>query len=578
MNIKTKLVLGVGTLFVMIALLTTLSTLYIHSLSRDAKNILLDNYNSIDYCRKMLDALNEGMPGKDGTERFRKHLELQKATVTEIGEQELTDQLNGDYISLEQAPEDRARFRKVYKDITGIMLLNMQAIQRKSDIASQTADQAIAWIAASGTLCLLVAFTLLVNLPSNIADPIKELTNSIRQIANKNYSERIRFDKQDEFGELARSFNTMAQKLEEYSNTSLATLMIEKKRIDTLINNMKEPVLGLDEEERVVFMNDVALKIAGLKASAVLGRPVSEIAGSNDLIRNLMNTSEAATEGKPGTRSVPVKIYADNKESYFEQQTIPLKITPTGETSERFIGNVIMLQNVTAHKELDFAKTNFIATVSHELKTPIASIKLSLQLLENRKIGILNKEQQELTESIKGDTDRLLNITATLLDMAQVESGNIRINVSPSLPADIARYATAATQSAAEQKQIHVDISADREAGKVWADTEKTAWVLTNLLSNAIRYSYDHSTIKLGITGTGDYIRFSVADTGQGIDKQYLDRIFDRYFRIPGSRKHGTGLGLSISKEFIEAQGGYITVESELGAGSNFSFYLKKSV
>lgn len=129
----------------------------------------------------------------------------------------------------------------------------MIAIKEKSDIAKHTAETANLWIAVTGTLCFLIAFNLLVNLPNNIANPIKELTASIKEIANKNYSERVHFMNHNEYGDLAKSFNTMAQKLEEYSNSNLHKLSFEKKRLETLINNMHDPIIGLDNDGLVLL-------------------------------------------------------------------------------------------------------------------------------------------------------------------------------------------------------------------------------------------------------------------------------------------------------------------------------------
>lgn len=572
MKIKMKLTLGIGLLFTMIALLTIISATNIHKLSGEAKNILADNYKSIDYCRLMLNASNSGITDILAQKIFQENLDKQQANITERGEKELTLKITSDYAMLLQTPHDTARLKVVQKDITNIMLLNMQAIQRKNELAGKTAETAIFWITAAGTICFLIAFTLLINLPSNIANPIKELTGSIKQIAAQNYAQRVHFEQHNEFGELASAFNTMAQKLKEYSNSNLAKLMMEKKRIETLINNMSEPVIGLDDEQAVLFMNDVALKITGLRKEDVVGKPILDIARENDLIKALVQDLSGNNPDKMKSR--PVKIYADNKESYFEREIIPIKIIPTGEKQEKHIGNVILLQNVTPYKELEFAKTNFIATVSHELKTPISSIKMSLQLLEHEQVGPLNVEQQSLVESIKEDAGRLLKITGELLNMTQVESGTIQINVLPSDAHEIVVYAVSATKAAAEQKQIIFEIKVPDHLPRVLADSEKTAWVLTNLLSNAIRYSYDNAIIYIDITAEGDKVKFSVTDTGQGISPQYIDKIFDRYFRIPGIKKEGTGLGLSISKEFIEAQGGLIAVKSDLGAGSTFSFVL----
>ncbi len=161
--------------------------------------------------------------------------------------------------------------------------------------------------------------------------------------------------------------------------------------------------------------------------------------------------------------------------------------------------------------------------------------------------------------------------------MTQVESGNIQLSILPADPKEILQYAINATKTQADQKQIQFQLNCPDKISKIQADNEKTAWVLTNLISNAIRYSYDNSTIFLTIKETNKLVSFSVKDTGQGIAPQYKDKIFDRYFRVPGTKKEGTGLGLAISKEFIEAQGGQITVDSEFGAGSTFTLTLNKA-
>jgi len=571
MKIKVKLSLGIGLLFVMITLLTVLSILFISRLAGDSENVLANNYKSIDYCRQMMITLNEGI-SPEGQIVFKKNLTKQQANVTEIGEGDMTEKLVSDFDSLYQLSTDSALRHEVQKDITDIMLLNMQAIQRKSKVAKTTADSSILWVSVAGTLCFLIALIMLFNLPGNVGNPIKELTTSIKEIAGQNYSKRVHFEKHNEFGELASAFNTMAEKLEEYKAGSLEKLMMEKKRIDTLINNMNDPVICLDENERVLFMNNVALKISGLIGENVIGRKVQDIAMQNDLIRELVQDLFYNNNEPKQLKPAPIKIYADNKESYFEKEIIPIKIIPTGEKEERQIGNVILLQNITPYKELDFAKTSFIANVSHELKTPISSIKMSLQLLENKQVGKLNTEQQNLLESIKEDAGRLLKITGELLNMTQVESGSIQMNLIATDVKEIVEYAVNSNKSAAEQKQIKLKISVEDNLPKLLADNEKTSWVLTNLISNAIRYSYDNSIIDINVETKNEKIKFSVTDTGQGIPPQFVDKIFDRYFRIPGTKKEGTGLGLSISKEFIEAQGGKITVKSDFGAGSTFSF------
>lgn len=577
MKIKPKLFTGIGLLFGMILLLTILSSLFVWRLASDTTNILVANYNTLNYSRNMLLALNNGIQYPEQQELFRVNLEKQQKNITETGEALLTNKLSGDFRNLLQSPSDAEKLRQVRSDLSDIMLLNMEAIQRKSTRATNTSDEAIFWISTTGTICFMIAFVLLVNLPGNIADPIAELTASIKEIAARNYSKRVQFRGSNEFGELASSFNTMAQKLEEYQAGNLQQLMAEKTRIETLINNMKDPVIGLDNNQRLLFVNQSACQVMGLHADEIIGKSAQEIAIHNDLLRSLVRDLFSPAGESTGKKSDTVKIFADNKESYFRKEIIPIETIPTGEKEKQPAGNVIVLKNITQFEELDQAKTNFIATVSHELKTPLSSIQMSLQLLENEKLGVLNPEQQEMIHSIREDSERLLKITGELLNMTQLETGKIQLSIATVNPMDIIDWAIQANKQASDQKHIEVVVSKPGKLPSIAADIDKTAWVFNNLLSNAIRYSYEFSKIQIELEATDAFVKVAVVDNGRGIEPEYLEKIFTRYFKVPGASKQGTGLGLSISKEFIESQGGNISVTSELGTGTKFEVWLPRA-
>ena len=235
-----------------------------------------------------------------------------------------------------------------------------------------------------------------------------------------------------------------------------------------------------------------------------------------------------------------------------------------------------MLKNITEFKELDSAKTTFISTISHELKTPIAAIMMSLQLLEDKRVGDLNDEQEQLSKSIKENSERLLSITGELLNMTQVEAGKLQMMPKITKPIELIEYAIKANQVQADKFNIQIEVEYPEEKiGKLFVDSEKIAWVLTNLLSNAIRYSKENGHVVIGARQEDDMIELYVQDFGKGIDPRYHKSIFDRYFRVPGTKVQGSGLGLSISRDFVEAHGGTLTVESELGKGSRFVIRLK---
>lgn len=576
MNIKTKLLSGVGLLFALILILAATSVYYVSALKRDTHNILVDNYNTLEYGRSMLLATDRMQAEPVAAiQQLETSLDKQQQNITEQGEREVTVRISSHIALLKANPGDTQSKAMLRTEISELMRLNMAAIERKNDLANSTARAAIFWISVVGTSCFLIAFVLLVNLPSNIANPIKELTESIRGIAQQNYKKRVHFESSSEFGALARSFNTMAEKLEEYSESRLDKIIQAKNRIEALINNMHDPVIGIDEHKIVLFANEQALSITGLSSMEMLGKQIQDIAVHNDLVRDLIRDLFVPEEEQ--RKPEQISIFANGKESYFDKEIIPIHITPTGEQTRQFIGQVILLRNVTAFKELDFAKTNFMATVSHEFKTPIAAIKMSLQLLQNKQVGTLNREQTQLVNSIGEDTARLLKITGELLNMTQLESGKMQLAVQNINPATVLEAALAATSTPAAQKGIHISVHCPESIGMMRADSEKIGWVLTNLLTNAIRYSYEEHQITLRLTEEQGFIRFSVQDTGRGIDAQYTDKIFNRYFKIPGSSKEGTGLGLAISKELMEAQGGGIAVVSELGAGSTFSIWLPRA-
>lgn len=557
-RLKTKLSLGLIFLFVVILLFGILGLFYINRLSNEGRQVLKNNQESLIYCNQMMQALENFRTQKDAPDIFKANLSKQQGNITEVGEKEATEELTKNFAEMLASPQDSANYADIRRSIYKILELNENAIQRKSAVAQQTADNAKNVLAIIFTALSLIAFTFIFNLPGIISDPIRSLSEGIREIANKNYKKRIYLKQDDEFGDLANAFNVMAGKLDEYESSNLAKIKFEKSRIETIINQMRDGIIGLDEKRNILFLNAVAEKLLGLKEVDISGKYAPDIALTNDLVRTLLQDDPAKKD---------LQIYCDNKESYFSKDV--LEVT----NNEAIIGQVIVLRNITPFHELNEAKTNFIATVSHELKTPISSIKMSAKLLTDNRVGEMNPEQQELVRSITDDSDRLLKITGELLNMSQVETGNIQLKLQTADPAQIVDQAIQAVQFQAHQKHVPIHAAVDRNLPSIHADVEKTSWVLINLLTNAIKYSPEQSPVEIAAFPKDGKVTFMVSDHGNGIEEKYLPRIFDRYFKVPGTHdRNGTGLGLSISKEFIEAQGGHIWVDSRLGEGSRFGF------
>ncbi len=565
MSIKNKLRAGISFLFLLALLCSGLAIYYLQQLSNDSSAILKDNYRTLIYTKnisRLLDATDNQYPNR--LKDIQTNITAQARNVTERGERALTDSLQSLFLKYKAALSSPAQLSSVSLGIRNVIsdinTLNMNAIQLKDAKASHTAKSALILIALISTFCFLVGFSFMLNFPGYIATPIRELTQSMLAIANKNYNKRLVFKSNDEYGELADAFNQMAKKLSEYESSSLADVLFEKKRIETIINAMHDALLGVDDKQSIIFVNEIACNLLGVPEDKLIGAFAPHIAEENDLLRNILVTDNRK-----------IKIFADGQESYFTKET--LEVT----NEAQFLGKVIILKNITEFQQLDEAKTNFIATISHELKTPISSIKMSLKLLEDTRIGEVNAEQRSLLENINDDTQRLLHITGELLDMGQLETGQIQLNFGSTHPKNIVDYAVKAVKFIADQRHVAINIHCDDSLPNVRADLDKSTWVLINLLSNAIKYSRENSEVSLAVKkAKGDTIEFTVRDHGQGIEQKYLARIFDRYFKIPGAtaEQSGTGLGLAIAKDFIEAQAGKITVESEIGDGSRFSFIL----
>ena len=459
--------------------------------------------------------------------------------------------------------------------VTNLQILT--ATEPDSPAAEPGMNRALTWIMIIGGICICIGLWILFKIPNSINSPFKSLVKGILEIANHNYDAKLDLRGDKELEEVSKNFNRMAKRLKDYHNSTISDLMASKRYLETIINSINEPIVGLDNEQIILFINNEALNILNLKREDVIRKSAQEIAMRNDLLRRLicgMWEDKKKEQEAPKSKRESLKIYADNKESYFQMENTPLYITPVGGREQQFVGNLIILSNVTKYKELDSAKTNFISTVSHEMKTPISSILMSLQLLGDDRLGKLNDEQKQLVGSIRDSSDRLLSITGELLNMTQIETGKLKLMPKITKPIELIDYAVKATQVLAERFCCFVEVEYPEKISKLFVDSEKIAWVITNLLSNAIHHSPEKSRIIVGAVQHEKAVEIYVRDFGRGIDPRYHKSIFERYFRVPGTKVQGSGLGLAISKEFVEAHGGTIGVESEIGKGSRFSILL----
>ncbi len=550
-----------GTIFLFILLLLTAGTgiFYVVKLKQHSQEILKDNYESLEYCYSMqrnLIRMNDNFV--EAKEEFNKNLKLQEANITEHGESESTMSLRRKYeIIMNAEKPDSALVTGIIHDLSNIIRVNMDAIKFKNEVTNQKAKEAMTVLSVLATLVFIIGLVFTVNFPYVITMPIGKLKQAVNELTKKNYKHRVHINTGDEFTELAETFNILAEKLDMYEHSNLNQIMFQKSRAEAVINSLKDASIGIDKSGNVLFANEQSLKLLNLNASDIVGKHSDEVASKNDLFKFIRDENHTS----------PFKIVTDGKENFYVIDKYMIM------KDEEELGIVIALKNITTFQEKDTAKTNFLATISHELKTPLGSADLGLKLLANPKTGELNELQKEIVDDLHKENARLLKLVSELLDMSQAETGNINLTMTDVDVNETADEVIMSMRQQATDKGIALIKDVLPDISKIKADKEKSSWVLINLISNAIRYSPPGSEIILS-AGNADNssVIISVFDNGPGIPPQYREKIFKRFFKVPGRETDhkGTGLGLSISKEFVEAMGGRIEYHPVISGGSEF--------
>jgi len=610
-KIKSKITLGVLFLFLVIVLLSILGILFTNKLARETKGTIINNYTSVEYTFDMLGSLEnmyllQAEQIKDrafedsvlissiqkAKSIFENHLEKETNNITEPGESDQVTELHSDYwnyYNLYNEIKTNNEFRdddisqlhdqylKIRACIWDIYNLNMIAIKKKSSELQNLSEDITIYMAVVAAVSIFITLSFIFYFPSRIVEPIKELTEKIKSISDRNYNQKLEIKSKDELGQLANAFNVMADRLKLYEAKHIDQLLFEQKRMESLVHSLEDGVLLIDENRKVVIANSTVLEITGLRQKDILAQylpDLPDVAAANDLIREIYNSVAQLKEGNK-EENKPLRIVKDKKEFFYKIETEDIITFSEYSQQEIFIGTLILLRNITLYQERDTAKTNLLATASHELKTPLSSINLSLKLLEDKRIGELNNEQKEVISSLRQQSNRLSRVINELLDYSQIETGNIKLKFTSVKPEDIIELGVTALMMQAAEKNIDFETDIEENLPGVRADLEKIVFVFVNLLNNAIRYSKLNDKIKLLARKYEDEVWFSVIDYGPGIIKEDQDKLFQRFAQVGNNKsKKGWGLGLAISKEFVFAQGGRIWVESEPGKGSKFIFSL----
>ncbi len=620
MKIKTQIFLGFSFILVLTLFLAGAFVYSLGSLSNASEKVLKENYRSIKASEelvlslsKMDQIMSRVCLGKNynedilleilNSERklFHNNLKILSEHITEPSEGSLVQSLQEEYalyesyIDMFRHSSDRVslyfgslqRQNEILRETsTNLNSLNHAALSRKDSEAQKLYFRVNIYVVVLAVLLMVITGIFLYKIPQHIVQPIVDLTKKIKAISSGNYDQQIEVESESELGDLLTAFNDMSIKLREYEMSNLNEIIAQKSRIESIIKSVNDGLIILNERQEIILVNGAGLAIMGEEEGSLVGKRAKDIALENEVMRELLltvhgNDRSSNSSEQNETYSNFLKLpKGENEYAYFTKDVVPVYDNKK-DSNRKFLGYILFLKDVTAFKKSDEAKSNFIAVVSHELKTPLSAINMSLMLLQDQRFGDLNEEQSKITGSMKGEVQRLIKMVGELLDLSKVESGNIILDRKPVAAELLVEYSKAPIELQMKEKNLRLEQLVEPNLPEINVDAEKISWVLINFLTNAVRYSPPGGLIRIEVLRRGEDIEFAVVDKGPGIEEEHIPKVFNRFvqFTVDGKRnKSGLGLGLAISKEVIDEHKGSIGVSSQLGQGSRFYFKIPLAI
>jgi signal transduction histidine kinase len=606
LSLRSRIVLTLVPLLALLALLGGAAVVLLQRLGGRIDLILRENYDSVI----AMERLNEALERIDssfqfalaGQEKAREQYEqnwksyreaqwLEENNITLPGEQELVDRLTdlsrryhrqGDafYAHGSQGGQRQQDYFgsgglldsfKGVKNVSGqILRLNQDNMEEASRDARQTARDSLVGFGIGMVVTVLAAAWLAWHTIRGILRPIQAVTQSALAIGLGNLDQVVPVQTRDELGQLAEAFNTMARQLREIRRSSYSRLLSAQRTSQATIDSFPDPVLVVDTEGHVEMANPSARRILGVIVVHEHERPALPWQPPASIARHLAEALKHQRPYLPQEFDQVLVLPVEAEEHAFLPHVMPI-----GDPYGNALGAAVLLQDVTRFRLLDQVKSDLVATVSHELKTPLTGVRLVLHLLLEENVGPLTPKQTELLLDARENAERLLARVNSLLDLTRLERGRSQLDLRAESPAELLQAAADVVRPRALDKRLAIQVEAAPDLPLVAADAQRLGFALNNLLDNAVTYTDRGGKISLSATAAGDTVTLAVADTGVGISPEYLPHIFERFFRVPGqSRGSGTGLGLALVREIITAHGGAVTCESRPGEGTIFRLTL----
>ena len=592
--LRWRLTLGLLATLVILLLVGIYGVWLFNDLGRAVDNVLRNNYDSITVCHYMRVAtarintfyLRIERPGPpydqtgpvDEVEKeFARRIPILERNAQDPEQKDLVAQLKqtaADYVQVYRQifaqvkandpafKDSRAKIPKLTLQITELTEKILRQHERQMFIANQMArrkakDSIRLLLTAMVSSVVVFIFTY-ARLGQSLITPLQSLTHSIRELRSRDFDHALPEKGKDELGELTREFNQMALELRNFYRETDRKLIELNQVIRAMLTTLPYPLFILDQRDLITRMNPAAEKLmvhfqSGGELPPALKRQVTEAAVTGPDYR-LDDLKQA------------LRFRVDEEEIYFLPRIFSLVLEDGS-----IFGRALMLIDVTRFRWLDEMKSDTLATLSHEIKTPLTGIRLVLHLLLDKRMGALSESQEELVTTARDDCERLLRTLKSILDLAQMESGKAQLNFQPVPPGKIVEEIRTNFRDlcAAAALELKVDLAPDLP--NVAADPDRVGLILSNFVSNALKYSFPDSEVTVRARlWNHEFVRFSVINHGPGLSEIEQSKVFDKFYRSEKLGGDGAGLGLSIARQIVQAHEGRIGVFSVVDESTEF--------
>jgi two-component system, NtrC family, sensor histidine kinase KinB len=615
MNLRAKLLFGYLVFVAALVVLGGWSAWRLREMGGVSRRIISNNYDSVVAAQEMKESLERQdsaalfalLGARDkAMAQLREHrarfdANFQKAAnnITEVGEPEAIETIRrdrdsyyrmfDDFMAKPNAregpqPERTARdkellarneyfsrlepqFNKLRADCEHLLQLNQRAMLAKSEAAAGIAQLWFYRTLLVAGVLVVAGLVLAFFLANRIVEPLRQLTATTARMAGGDLNARVAVSSRDEVGVLAAEYNRMAEHIRQLRSSDMGKLLVAQQTTEAAIDSLYDPVIVTDAEGRVTKLNPAAEEIFGPEAE-YRGKHVGEVARESRIAGAVAEAlrSQRPVAGEGAASLLPLAVAGS-------ERAFRLRTTPMRDNENRIVGAVTLLEDITHLRELDRLKSDFITTASHELRTPLTSVQMGVHLLLEGALGELTDKQNEVLQACRQDCERLDKLMQGLLDLSRIEAGEDKPQLVSLRADDLIKGAAERLRTQIEAKGLALRLKTPVNLPSVLADRTQVERVVSNLVTNAVRHT-KRGEIGISAEQRGEYVAVSVSDSGSGVPKEYLTHIFDKFVQVPGATAGGAGLGLAISRLIVEAHGGQISVQSEVGQGSTFTFTL----